>query len=454
MTGEKTYEAGTLRYSAAGLRVLFLWLLWGDFAFSFFESIFGRFIPLYLKDLQASNALIGVMTGSFAGLVNFFFLPNISRWSDDFRSRFGRRIPFLVVVTPLTVASLVLVGFAPEIGAWLHSGIAVRFFPDMSQNAVILAFLCVCFVAFHFFNMVLCGAYNWLQRDVVPQDVMVRFLSLFRIVGTVSALLFLWFVFPYIISHRREVCVSISVFYLITFLLMCSKVKEGAYPPPPAKESRPGVLKAFTIYFRECLSLPIYRNFFLTYIFVLAAANASSPFLTLYSRENLGLDMDDIGKIAAWGLGLHAVLYYPMGRLCDRFTPIGISLVGLVGMLIGSVLAFFLIHDKTSFFIYTMVFSVPTVAWGLGSLSVTMKLFPSEKFGQFSSAMNVFGFGALIPLNYLIGKIMDMAHSNYRMTFVWSVLFFALAIVSMVAVYRDWKKYGGPHHYVPPLPAA
>src|SRR5437667_3052 len=119
-SAEKTYEAGTLRYTRRGLGILFVWLLWGDFAFTFFESIFGRFIPLYLKDLQASNTLIGVMTGSFVGLINLFFLPNISRWSDAFRSRLGRRIPFLYVVAPLTVASLILVGFAPEIGAWLH----------------------------------------------------------------------------------------------------------------------------------------------------------------------------------------------------------------------------------------------------------------------------------------------------------------------------------------------
>ena len=73
----KLYRTGTLSYTVRGLAVLFLWLLWGDFAFTFFESIFGRFIPLYLKDLHASNALIGVMTGSIAGAVNILFLPNI-----------------------------------------------------------------------------------------------------------------------------------------------------------------------------------------------------------------------------------------------------------------------------------------------------------------------------------------------------------------------------------------
>ena len=102
----QVWRVGTLAYSLRGLLVLSLWLLWGDFAFAFFENIFGRFIPLYLKDLHASNTLIGIMSGSFAGLVNILFLPNISQWSDHYRSPLGRRIPFLYIFTPLTVFSL------------------------------------------------------------------------------------------------------------------------------------------------------------------------------------------------------------------------------------------------------------------------------------------------------------------------------------------------------------
>ena len=235
----KLYTVGTLSYSARTLAVLFTWLLWGDFAFCFFENIFGRFIPLYLKDLEASNTLIGVMTGSIAGIVNLLFLPGISRWSDEFRRRWGRRVPFLAVATPITVASLMLMGFAPEIGAWVHSVAISRLAPSISLTTVILTLLCGFVVSFHYFNMVLCNAFNWLLRDVVPQEFMARFLSWFRIVSTISSVAFSWYVFPYIISHRKEICVSIGLFYLITFLAMCYKVKEGEYPPPPADRVRP-----------------------------------------------------------------------------------------------------------------------------------------------------------------------------------------------------------------------
>src|SRR6267154_1508087 len=81
----KTYTVGTLRYTSATLFVLFSWLLWGDFCFTIFESIFGKFLPLYMSDLHASNTLIGVMSGSVAGALNILLLPGISMWSDGYR---------------------------------------------------------------------------------------------------------------------------------------------------------------------------------------------------------------------------------------------------------------------------------------------------------------------------------------------------------------------------------
>ena len=448
----KIYRAGTLRYTIRGLLVLFLWLLWGDFAFTFFENIFVRFMPLYLKDMHSSNALIGIMTGSFAGLVNVFFLPNISQWSDHYRSPLGRRIPFLYVVTPLAVAFLIAIGFAPEIGSWIHSRLLVHFFPTLSKTTVILTLLCALGVSFHFFNMILVNAYNWLLRDVVPQELMARFLSWFRLVGTVSSFAFLWYVFPHVITRRKEVFLGVGIFYLIAFLLMCRNVKEGEYGAPPSRAERPGMLHSFAIYFRECLCIPLYRNFFITCVLVILATNCAGPFSILFMRETLELTMDDMGKVFAWGAAASALAYFPMGWLCDRFTSISVMLLSLIVLVMISTMACFLVDSKVSLLIYTAFMAVPLVGWGLGSLATTMKLFPDEKFGQFSSALNVFGCGALILGNYLIGQFMDLVLSNYRMTFFWSAVFFALAIYPGLLVYRGWKSHGGPLDYVAPLP--
>jgi predicted membrane channel-forming protein YqfA (hemolysin III family) len=129
-----------------------------------------------------------------------------------------------------------------------------------------------------------------------------------------------------------------------------------------------------------------------------------------------------------------------------------VTIGALVCLVLGSIAAFFLVTGKDSLLDYTVIFTLPSVGWALGSLAATMKLFPTERFGQFSSGLNVFACGGLILGNYLIGTLMDLTHSNYRMIFIWGAVLYALAIFPMFRVYRDWKRFGGPNNYVPPLP--
>ncbi len=449
---EALYYAGTLTYTRRKLFVLSLWLLWGDFAFYFFESIFSRFLPIYLKELNASNTLIGIMTGSFAGLVNVFFLPGISRWSDNYRSCIGRRIPFLYVVTPLVVATLILVGFAPEIGGWIFDRFAFHLPAEVSRGGFILGLLSVLIVSFHFFNMVLVNAYNWLIRDVVPLKVMARFLAWFRIVGTVSSVFFLWSVFPHLLTHRREICLTIGLFYLAVFLFMCLRVKEGEYPPAEPKDKRPGVLKTYVVYFRQCLQIPLYRMFFLVYLLVNVAINCAGGFTTLFMRETLNIHMDSMGHIYSWTAALSALVFFPAGWLCDRFSPMRVTLAAIAGLCLFPVLGYVAVYNENAYLAYSMLSTLPTVAWSLGSMATAMLLFPQEEFGQFSSGLNVFGCGGLIIGNFLIGVLMDLVHNDYRAAFLWTTVFAGIAIFPMLLVIRGWKLHGGPNNYVPPLP--
>ncbi len=431
------------------LRPLFLFLLWGDFAFIFFESIFGRFMPLYLKQLDASNTLIGVMTGTITGILNVLFLPNISQWSDRFRSRWGRRRPFLLVMAPCTTLSLICVGCAPEIVRSLHLPATAS--SGIASGSVLLFVLCFFTVLYHFCNMVLIGAYNWLLRDVVPSEIMPQFLSWFRVVGTTASVLFLWFVFPVMLDHRVAVFVSIGLFTLVSFVFMCWRVEEGPYPPPEPRRGGLQVVRDFAAYFRECLSISLYRNYILVNMLVMIGATSAASFFTLYARQTLDLSMDDMGRIWAASALVNALLCVPVGQLCQKYTSMYVTFVSLVLILIVSVSAYGWTGSRIGWFAYSIIFMIPWVGWGLGSLALCMHLFPEAKFGQFFSALNVFGCGGLILGNYLIGRFMDFNGSQYRYVFLWSALFYLLALIPMYRVRAEWRRHGGPKHYIAPV---
>jgi len=56
----KTWHCGTLIYTRAGLITLFVFLLWGSFSFNLMMMVVHSILPLKLKDLGASNMLIGL----------------------------------------------------------------------------------------------------------------------------------------------------------------------------------------------------------------------------------------------------------------------------------------------------------------------------------------------------------------------------------------------------------
>lgn len=448
---EGGYKVGTLTYDRRSIMVLFGWLLWGDFAFNIFESVFMRFMPLYLKDLNASNTLISITTGGVAGLVNILLMPNMSQWSDRFRSRLGRRIPFLTVATPLTVMALLGVGFSAEIGHWLHRHLMVSGMAWLTEPVLILSLIGSFSVMFHCCNMVLTNSFSWLLRDVVPPIFVARFLSWFRVVATISTTAFLWYVFPIMLSHRREVFLGIGIFYLVTFMLMCWRVKEGEYPEPDPLPPQSNFVTRFGAFFRDCLSLPIYRNYIIA-AGLLGLAGCGNAFLSLYAAHTLKLDMTAMGHIYAYSSLPAIVMLVPVGWLCDRLGAIRVAIGGHALLTMGTLLAYILVSGQTSWFVYTFVMTLPWIAWSLGSATFIMQLFPAKAFGQFSSALNVFGCGVSIVGSLLAGRFMDWMGGQYGLAFLWMGFFYVAALVSLFFVYRDWRKYGGPDNYEPPLP--
>ncbi|MEI6072508.1 MAG: MFS transporter [Verrucomicrobiae bacterium] len=446
----KIYRVGTLEYTLRGIIVLFFWLLWGDFAACFFGGPLGSFLPLYLKDLQASNTLIGVMLGSIGGIINILFLPGISRKSDECRSRWGRRIPFLAICTPLKVFSLIMIGFAPEVGGWVYTHVVHPIAPAVTVQVVCLSWLCIFIVAFHYLGMVFNNAFSWLQHDVVPQEFMAQFLSWFRFIGTIASVAFSWYLFPSIMTHRKEICVGLGLFYLVVFLMMCWKVKEGEYPPVVPAKKKPNVLQAYGGYFRSCLSVPMYRNYFIA-LMITNCFGCAAMFLILFSQRTLGLSMDNLGKIGAITGITSLCALAPMGWLCNKFSAFKVSITCMVGGQIMTLLSYFFIHDMTSLLTMAIIGNLIATAGAISGATFTMQLFPHAKFGQFFAATNIFGCGIGVLGNYLAGTFMDAVHSNYRMAYLW-MLIGALSLIPTFFVYRDWRRYGGPDNYVPPEP--
>jgi Na+/melibiose symporter-like transporter len=440
---------GTLSYTKFGLITMFIWMLWGGFVLSMMERLYPKILPITLKDVGANNATIALLVTTIPMILVFLFVPILAYRSDRTRSRFGRRIPFMVLATPFIVFFLVMIGYGPQIGTWLHRVFLSRY-TNISLFTSIIGVVGVAAVAFQFFNLFVMAVYYYLFADVVPEKYMGRFTSLFRVFGATAVFIFDRFFFRYARSDTGLLYLGLGLLYLVGFTIMCFKVKEGQYPPVPKIADGPKLIAPIKIYVKECYSNSYYRWFYIGTALSAVSMICAQMFQFFFAEQNLGMHIADYGTIFSWLAVMTMVLSYPIGMLCDRFKPLRLYIVGLMLVTATSICSFFFIADRTDFIVWTVIRMVAYIIQSVATLPMMPQVLPKERYGQFASANAVIIALAGIVASYGGGLFIDWV-GDYQYIYFWDALFTGTAVAAMIVVYRGWKRYGGDSDYVAPF---
>ena len=463
VNSRKVYRCGTLTYTKVGLFMMFAWLLWGDFCFTLMEAVVPSILPLKLKALGCSNTLMALILTAAPGVMTMTVCPYVSFKSDRYRSKWGRRIPFIIWTMPFLCASLALMGLSDDLCGLLqrHSEFIRSFAPATITILLIAVFL----IMFQFFNMFVGSVFCYMFNDVVPPQFLARFMGAFRIIGTGAGALYNYFIFKYAGVHMREIFIGAAVLYLIGFGLVCLKVREGEYPPPEGESDRASRgLKGIKTFFKESFS---HRFYVLRYMFTsfVAMGNAIGTFNIFFNQE-MGLSLDQIGKISAISsITMMAAMYF-MAIFVDRWHPLRICVYGAVFGILGNfvflVWIFVTLPGNYFFWLnlgYVLIGTFLYALVGTAGFPTEMRIFPQSRFGQFCSAQAMLRSTFTVIVGVLSGLFIDAikylfngADYAYRFIHVWTTLFSIVSAIFLVMVYREWYRLGGDKHFHPPAP--
>ena len=459
----KKYHCGTLTYTKASLFVLFAWLLWGDFCFTMMEAVVPSILPLKLKGLGCSNWLMGLILTTAPGILNMTVCPYVSFKSDRYRSKWGRRIPFIIWTMPFLCCSLALIGLSNDICGLLqrNSDFLCQFTPASVTIALIAVFL----IMFQFFNMFVGSVFWYLFNDVVPPQFLARFMGLFKIVGSGAGALYNFFIFKYAESHMREIFIGAALLYFIGFGMACLMIREGKYPPPePESVSSSKGLKGIVTFFRESFSHKLYWFRFLSASFTAVSATIV-PFTVFFNRE-MGLSLDQIGKISAINSLVIMAAMYLMALFVDRWHPLRITVYGAVFVVLGNCMSmvwiFVTIPGNYFFWLNlgnVLIGAFLTAIVAVAGLPTEMRIFPRSRYGQFCSAQAMLRSTLTAISGILAGLFIDVVRYfcngsdyAYRFIFLWITFFAGIGALFKVLSYIEWHKLGGDKNFHPPAP--
>ncbi|HSI07825.1 MAG TPA: MFS transporter [Rariglobus sp.] len=460
----KTWHCGTLTYTKAGIVALFVFLLWGSFAFNMMITVVPNILPLKLKSLGASDVLIGLLITSVFPLFGMFISPYLSFKSDYLRTRWGRRKPFFFFSLPFVTLTILLLAFSEDIARLLQNS---GFLASLSPATAAVTVMGVCIVAFQLADVVIASVYVYIFNDTVPVVLIGRFFGLMQMVGGSIGFLYNFFIFKYANSHMKEIFIATAIIYFVGIGLVCLFVKEGEYPPVTKKEqdNARGVAGLRT-FFRECFSLKFYWTKFL-YAMSMPLASGLWPFGVFYYRE-MGLSDDYIGKAGAVVAVAGMAAAYFASVYIDRWHPLRIlAYSGVFGacLSLGNWVWLFVTLPPVAFFWLNMLGSALIGVFHgalcvVATMPLDIRLQPKSRYGQFCSAQSIIanlckiaaGAGAGFFFYFLKKTFFNGSDYAYRFNFVWSAGSSILMGFVICSLYRQWKSLGGDLHFNPPAP--
>ncbi len=448
----RTWSIGTLTYTSTGLGILFCWLLFGDFAWSMRDRSVAPMSAWYLKQLGVPNLLFGLIISSFPALVGLILVPVISVKSDRHRGRWGRRIPFLLVTTPIAAFGMLGIAFTPFLAHWVHG-----FIPEASEMTVGVVCFGLFWAIFEFASLCAQAVFNGLINDVVPKPMLGRFFGLFRAISLIDGIIFNYWIMGHVPRHFTLILASIGVFYGSAFLWMCLKVKEGSYPPVSADEGSGGASVSllarrygsiFT-YFRECFTIPYYLSVFVMLTMAALSFSAVNTFAIPYARS-LDMSMETYGRCLTVTFTASLCLSYFIGWLSDLFHPIRVTMVALAGYAAISIWGALFANTAESFAIGFILHGTVSGIYITSAASLGQRLYPHSRFAQFASAAGVCLSLCMMALGPAMGALIDVSGNIYRYTFAIGGCLAIVALGAAIYVYSLFVKLGGPANYIPP----
>lgn len=402
----------------------------GFFGVSIIWPLYNAYVPIFLKDFNLSSFWVGtVMT--FDNIFAILMLPVIGAMSDQTRTRFGRRKPYIMFGAPLAAVFFILI--------------------PIVKDFAMLPLLMLVIVFMNFFMAIFRSPVVALMPDVTPSKFRSQANGVINFMGGLGALLAFFAGKPLYDANQNYPFLAGALIMLAAVMVLLTFIKEDKKYTikETVIEKKSGFIKnglvelmgnlkdAFTNKEKSLLFM------LLSILFWFIGFNAIETFFTTYAKFHVGIPESTGALIMGVFSLVFMVFAIPagfigakVGRKKTIFS--GIFLLSFIILLTYILGNSSLLEEPTKFRnILFILFAFGGMGWSLinvNSLPMVVDMTTNEKSGGYTGLYYFFSMAANIFAPPLAGLFMDII--DYNVLMVFSLFFFVLASITLIFVKR------------------
>lgn len=405
----------------------------GFFGISIIWALYNAYVPIFLKDFALSSFIIGIVM-VIDNIFAIVMLPYIGALSDKTRTKWGRRMPYIMIGAPSAALFFALIPIA--------------------RRYQVLALMMGTIIFMNFFMALFRSPVIALMPDITPSRFRSQANGIINFMGGLGAL-FAYFggKVLYDINYALPFYVGAALM-LIANILVVLFIKEPEEYRVKEKTKKISFKETFNQSFGELKEnlKDVFASqekslfFMLLAIFLwFIAFNSVETFFTSYAKFELGIKE----STGAFMLGIFAlgfmVFSIPAGFIGGKFGRKRTMSLGLIIVTAVMIIALYLGLQATSSKIstdfvvkaFSGLFLLGGFGWGLinvNSLPMVVDMTTEEKVGGYTGLYYFFSMAANIFAPPLSGIAID--YFGYSSLLVFATIFFVLALIAVQFVKR------------------
>lgn len=382
----------------------------GFFAISITWSVYNAFMPLLLGNYLKSAALIGfIMT--IDNYLALFIQPAVGFYSDKINTKFGRRMPFIMVGMPLAAVFMFLIPQTKSLYALVFALLFMNLSMSIYRSPVIA-----------------------LMPDITAKEHRSKSNSIINFMGGIGSLI------AYLIGGKLFELNDGYPFILSSFLILFSfsvlflKIKEQRdVLHYEAAEEKRNLLQGLAIALRDKNA----RNLLFAICSWFIAYNGIETFFTKYGQSYLGIQPSQATTTLAFISISFLVFAIPAGIIGTKIGKKNTIRMGVaLAVLLTLAISFLKPEQSNMLLLMRILFLGVGFAWAsinINSYPLVADMSPLGLLGTYTGVYYLFSSIANIISPVLLGFLIDRI--GYQIVFLYGAFFFGLAFLFISLVH-------------------